>query len=94
VWFLDQDDHAGRNCIPAQRCRLIACRLANFPNRVTIIPRADFDFIVGQGLVTGIEPIETDPVCLISWSDDGGQTTSNTPLKRSLGRQAKFIRHQ
>lgn len=57
-----------------------------FPNR-TIIPRADFDILVGQGLVAGDEPIETDPVCLISWSDDGGNTFGN-PLSRQLGRLA------
>lgn len=61
---------------------------ANFPNR-TIIPRADFDIIVGQGLVTGDEPIETDPSCLIYWSDDAGNTWSQ-PLKRSIGRLAQF----
>ncbi|NOV17882.1 hypothetical protein E5S70_17675 [Ensifer adhaerens] len=56
---------------------------SGFPNRVAI-PRADFDFIVGQGLVAGEEPIETDPVVLISWSDDGG-ASFKVPVKRNLG---------
>jgi hypothetical protein len=58
-----------------------------FPNRA-LFPRADFDIIVGQGLVAGEEPIETDPVCLISWSDDGGVSFRN-PLQRQLGRIGK-----
>ncbi len=85
VWFLDQDTM--REGVDPLVMSAISLPASNFPNR-TIIPRADFDFIVGQGLVTGIEPIETDPVCLISWSDDGGQTFKQ-PLKRSLGRLAK-----
>lgn len=61
---------------------------SGFPNRVAI-PRADFDFIVGQGLVTGDEPVDTDPVVLISWSDDGGQTFG-TPVERKLGPIGRF----
>lgn len=60
---------------------------SGFPNRVGV-PRADFDIIVGVGLVTGDEPIDTDPCCLISWSDDGGATFGD-PVKRALGRLAK-----
>lgn len=60
-----------------------------FPNRVRV-PRADFDIIVGTGLVAGDEPIETDPVCLISWSDNGGATFGE-PLKRNIGRLAKHL---
>lgn len=61
---------------------------ADFPNR-TAIPRADFDITVGHGLVAGREPIDTDPVVFISWSDDGGNSF-NTPLERNIGRQAKY----
>lgn len=61
---------------------------SGFPNRVAI-PRADFDFIAGQGLVAGDEPIETDPVVLISWSDNGG-ASFGVPVKRSLGAMAKY----
>lgn len=85
VWFLDSAAlMEGEKPLVMSAVSLPA---SNFPNR-SIIPRADFDFIVGQGLITGIEPIETDPVCLISWSDDGGQTFKQ-PLKRSLGRLAR-----
>jgi hypothetical protein len=59
-----------------------------FPGRVSI-PRADFDFEVGIGSVTGTEPIQTDPQVNISWSDNGGATFSS-PVRRSLGRQAKW----
>jgi hypothetical protein len=43
------------------------------------------------GVITGlasIEPIETDPVVEISWSDDGGQTYY-APIIRKLGKQAQ-----
>lgn len=60
----------------------------DFPNRA-IIPRADFDITVGQALVTGDEPIDTDPVVMISWSDDGG-VSFGTPLVRKLGPIGKF----
>lgn len=61
---------------------------SNFPNR-TLIPRADFDITVGQALVAGDEPIETDPVVVISWSDDGG-VTFGVPLVRKLGPIGKY----
>jgi hypothetical protein len=57
-----------------------------WPNRLRV-PRADFDFTVGIGESTGVEPIETDPTVMIEWSDDGGRTWS-TPWNRKLGRQA------
>lgn len=60
--------------------------MSGFPNR-TAFPRVELDFTVGQGLVAGIEPIETDPVCLISWSDDGG-VSFGTPVQRNLGKLA------
>jgi hypothetical protein len=61
---------------------------AAFPHRVQI-HRADFGFVVGQGLPTGREPIETDPVVRISYSDDGGNIFSQ-PIERPLGRMGKF----
>ncbi|BCJ90359.1 hypothetical protein IZ6_10940 [Terrihabitans soli] len=61
---------------------------AAFPNRVRI-HRADFGFVMGRGLVDGREPIETDPVVRIRYSDDGGNSFSQ-PIERSLGRHAKF----
>lgn len=54
-----------------------------FPNRVAV-PRADFDFIVGQGDADGPFYTATDPKVSISWSDDGGQTYG-TPVIRQLG---------
>lgn len=59
----------------------------NFPNRMRVA-RADFDFTVGVGDVTGTDPIETDPTVMISWSDDGGVNWTN-PWNRKLGKQAK-----
>jgi hypothetical protein len=38
-------------------------------------------------LLSALDPIETDPVVEISWSDDGGQTYS-APMQRKLGRQS------
>lgn len=81
VWLLD--DTYQREGDEPLVISLLSLPAGAFPNRVAI-PRADFDVIVGQGLVTGQEPIETSPVCMISWSDDGGNTFS-TPLERSLG---------
>jgi hypothetical protein len=60
----------------------------NFPNRVRVA-RADFDFTVGVGDVTGEDPIETDPTVMISWSDDGGATFTN-PWNRKLGEQSEY----
>lgn len=87
IWLLDPEIQTeGTNPLVIEVTSLPS---VGFPNRVAI-SRADFDFIVGQGLVTGKDPIEVDPVCLISWSDDGG-ATFGTPLKRSLGRLAKYM---
>ena len=86
IWMLDANAMTeGANALVMQ---VISLPALGFPNRVAI-NRADFDFIVGQGLVTGLDPIEVDPVCLISWSDDGGGTFG-TPLKRNLGRLANY----
>jgi len=62
----------------------------NFPNRIQV-SRADFDFVTGVGIATGQDPIQTDPVVNISWSDDGGVTWSK-PLIRNLGRQQRATR--
>ncbi|WCA57773.1 hypothetical protein G6M16_008715 [Agrobacterium tumefaciens] len=85
VWFLDANTaREGEDQLVMSAISLPAI---GFPNRVAI-PRADFDVIVGQGLVTGDEPIETDPICKVSWSDDGGNSFG-IPLHRQLGRQAE-----
>lgn len=54
--------------------------------------RADFDFVVGVGSEMGLDPIQTDPVVEISWSDDGG-SSFGTPIKRALGRQGDTRRN-
>lgn len=56
-----------------------------WPNRLRV-PRADFDFTVGIGEATGVDPIETDPTVMIEWSNDGGRTWLG-PWNRKLGRQ-------
>src|SRR5262249_38935866 len=37
--------------------------------------------------LSALDPIETDPIVEVSWSDDGGQNYY-APIKRRLGRQA------
>ena len=54
--------------------------------------RADFDFVVGVGSELGEDPIQTDPVVEVSWSDDGG-SSFGTPIKRHLGRQGDTRRN-
>lgn len=71
------------------RARLESGPTKNFPNRMRV-NRADFDFVVGVGDVTGVDPIETDPKVDISWSDDGGYTWSN-PWQRDLGPQGESL---
>jgi len=44
--------------------------------------------VTGVGNDRGISPIETDPVVMISWSDDGGRTFGN-PVRRRLGSQGE-----
>lgn len=58
-----------------------------FPNRYATL-RADFKFVNGTGVVTGAVPTQTDPTCLISWADDGGDAFK-VPLVRELGKQGK-----
>lgn len=60
---------------------------ANFPYRLTI-PWAAFDFVAALGSAAGSDPIETDPVVMISWSLDGGHSWGNE-LRRSLGQQGQ-----
>lgn len=56
---------------------------AGFPAR-QVISRADFDVVTGVGKIAGEEPIETDPSCYISWSND--ELNWSTPLQRPLGK--------
>lgn len=49
------------------------------------------DMSAGQGLVNGVEPIETSPQASISWSLDGGAVYS-APVKRSMGEQGEYGR--
>lgn len=81
VWKLDPS--ARREGIEPLVVNVMSQPASGFPNRIAIA-HADFDFIVGQGLVAGEEPIETDPCVFISWSDDGG-TSFGVPVKRLLG---------
>jgi len=81
LWILD-DEYFKEGTTPLVM-QITSGPTNDFPNK-TAVPRADFDFVVGMGLTSGEEPIETDPVCLISWSDDGGATFGN-PLIRELG---------
>ena len=67
--------------------RLISTQHHRFPGRFKV-PRASFDFVTGVGIAAGIDPIQTDPVVRISWSDDGGRTWSNS-LVRALGPQGE-----
>lgn len=62
----------------------------NFPNR-TKVAKADFNFVTGVGIATGLDPIATDPRVGISWSNDGGITYGNE-FTRALGRQATTSR--
>lgn len=68
--------------------RLRSGQNAAFPNRL-VIPRADFNFVVGQGIGNGDQPIETDPQCWVRFSKDGGNTWS-TPVWRPLGKQGEY----
>lgn len=59
-----------------------------FPQR-TQISAAFLDFVLGQGVETGEDPIETDPQVAISWSHNGGGNFGN-PILRPLNRQGNF----
>ena len=69
------------------RLRMESGPVQDFPGG-TVVGRADFYFATGVGIATGIDPIQTNPTVEISWSDDGGVTSSN-PVLRHLGRQAQ-----
>jgi hypothetical protein len=84
--FLDANAQGeDRDQIP---CRIESKCMKNFPDRLAI-PRADFMFAQGVGHAVQQDPIQTDPVTEISWSNDGGGTWSR-PLRRALGQQGEF----
>lgn len=60
-----------------------------FPGRF-FVRLASFDFVTGVGRDAGIDPIETHPRVLISWSNDGSRTWSN-PLERELGSEGQNV---
>jgi hypothetical protein len=57
-----------------------------FPQKLAVT-QAQFSFDTGVGLDTGTDPIQTDPVVEISWSDDGGNSFGMA-VRRNLGREA------
>jgi hypothetical protein len=59
----------------------------SFPDG-TLVPRADFNFSPGTGIVTGSQPMQTEPRVAVSWSDNGGLSWGN-PLLRGLGPQSE-----
>ena len=59
-----------------------------FPQRVAC-RRADFDFVVGYGRERGRDPIEIDPVVMVSFSHNGG-VSFGVPLERRLGREGRY----
>ncbi len=67
-------------------CEVWSTPVEKFPARIRVAS-AWFDFAMGVGDASGVDPIATDPTVEISWSDDGGQTFS-TPRQRKLGRQS------
>lgn len=60
-----------------------------FPGRLWV-KRASFDFVTGVGIDAGVDPIESDPTALISFSDDGG-VNFNNPRTFSLGTQGQDV---
>jgi hypothetical protein len=69
-------------------CRIESKLMTNFPARMAIA-RADFKFAQGVGIVTGADPVQTNPRAEISWSDDGGGHWAR-PLQRTLGREGEY----
>lgn len=61
---------------------------AKFPYGLAI-PAIFLDFVAGAGNAAGEDPIETDPVVMISWSFNGGAMWGNE-ITRALGQQGKF----
>jgi hypothetical protein len=66
--------------------RIESAPVQKFPQRVRVA-RADFHLETGVGITTGLDPIQIDPVVMISYSDDGGLNWSD-PMHRKMGRQA------
>lgn len=67
-------------------CEVWSAPVQKFPQRIRVAS-AWFDFAVGVGEASGVDPTATNPTVEISWSDDGGQTFC-TPRQRRLGRQS------
>lgn len=61
-----------------------------FPAR-TKVGVADFNFITGVGVATGVDPTGTNPSVGISWSNDGGISWGNE-LTRHIGPQTTDAR--
>lgn len=68
--------------------RIESAAVEQFPQWVRVA-RADFHVETGVGVVTGIDPIQTDPTLQISWTDDGG-VNWRLPVVRKIGRQAQY----
>jgi len=60
--------------------------VTTFPNRLRV-SQVTIDIARGVGVTVGPDPIQTNPRCYISWSDDAGMSWS-APIERLLGRQA------
>lgn len=67
------------------RYRLESGPVSSFPSR-SRPSEVYFNLSTGVGIAPGLNPIETDPVMLISWSDDGGVSWTN-PVTRKIGAQ-------
>lgn len=61
----------------------------SFPARLRV-ERASFDIVTAVGVDKGRDPIESNPVVTIDWSDDGGRTWGNG-LLRTLGTQGEVV---
>jgi hypothetical protein len=58
---------------------------ADFPSRIAV-PDLILDFTAALGNAAGADPIETDPVVMISWSLNGGHDWGSE-VRRGLGQQ-------
>jgi hypothetical protein len=67
------------------RHRMESSEVGNFPNRARIA-RADFNWVTGVGIASGI-PSQQKPMVELSWCDDG--STWSYPVLRTLGAQAR-----
>lgn len=68
-------------------CDVESIQMGSFP-RPYRVGKTQFDFSVGVGASNGTDPIQTNPVAMVSWSDDAGLTWSN-PAVVPLGRQGE-----